>query len=147
MIEIPASDANLVIGSGGSATITVGGTSLGCITGAMTLNRSRQINDYQTLCSVATELQQGTPGSLSITGTVTVEFIVGNAGIAAAEDAIESAALVPVVVTYKGQGVPGTPGATDVATMQCYLTALNKTVSPGAGSGTVQVDFRAISIA
>lgn len=143
---MPADDPNLVIGSGGSGTMSVGGASLGCITAALTLNKSRTINDYATLCDTATDLQQGTPGALSVTGSATVEFLVGGAGIAAAENAIDSGALVAVIVAFKAQGAGATAGATDSGTFQSYITAVNKTVSPGAGSGTVQVDFRAVSI-
>ena len=126
--------------------MSVNGAAMGCITGNLTLGKTRNINDYSTLCEAADGLAQGTPGQLTITGSATVEYIVGGAGIDAADAAIDSAALVPVVVTFKGQGQGATVGASDAVTLQSYITSVNKTVSPGSATGTVQVDFRAVSI-
>ena len=137
---MPAESPNLVVGGGGSGDMKVNGVSLGCIVGDLNVGKSRNIRDYQTLCDALDGIAQGTPGQLTINGGATVEFLVGGAGINAAEAAIDSGALVPVVVTFNGQ----TSGS-DVNSFQAFIDQLNKSVAPGAATGQVRVSFRAIS--
>lgn len=137
---MPASSPNLVVGGGGSGEMLIGGVSLGCIVGDLNVGKRRNIRDYQTLCDALDGIAQGTPGQLTITGGATVEFLVGSAGINAAEAAIDSGALVPVTVTFNGQA-----SGSDNNAFQAFIDELNKSVSPGAATGQVRVSFRAIS--
>lgn len=136
----PANSPGLVIGGNGAGEMFVSGANLGCITGDLNIGKRRAIRDYQTLCDALDGIAQGTPGQLTVSGGATVEYIVGGAGINAAENAIDSGALVPVRVVFKGQG-----GGTKSRTFQAYIDDYNESVSPGAATGSVRVSFRAIS--
>ena len=137
---MPANSPGLVIGGDGAGEFYVSNQSLGCITGDLNIGKRRAIRDYATLCDALDGLAQGTPGQLTVTGGVTVEFIVGGAGINAAENAIDTGAVVPVRVVFKGKG-----GATKSRTFQAYIDDYNESVSPGAAAGAVRVAFRAIA--
>jgi hypothetical protein len=138
---MPASSPTLVIGGGSSASMTIGGSSLGCIVGDISLGKRRDIRDYQTLCDELDGLAQGTPGQLTIEGAATVEFLVGGAGIEAADNAIDNATLVTTAITFNGQS-----SGTDASTFSAYVTEVTKSVSPGAATGQVRVAWRAVAV-